>query len=362
MIYLNYAASCPIHPDAKEEIETTLTEFYEYLYSATGIQWYRTKVQQCRETVARVLHVPDPSCIAFVPNASTANYVLLSSIDWKQGDIVVSSTHENPSIRNKLLALSHRGVELRFLPPTASPQQFLTSVHDALHEQPIKAIILSHVSHVDGRIFPIPEIAAMAKERHALLLVDGAQAVGHIDVHVDTLQCDAYFFSGYKWCSGPLGTGGLVISQRLLEHAPSIQEKPAPAEQPLASRFEIGSHNIGLIAGLAKACEHINQEGLNTEGLQNIREAVKQQLRQMKDTRVREWDGPQAPGILTFQHQHHTMLMKIFQKHNIVVKPLTEYPEGEIPAMRMSWLGSADTQNVTKTLDIIREALPVQPS
>ncbi|WP_447969241.1 aminotransferase class V-fold PLP-dependent enzyme [Nitrospira sp. M1] len=362
MLYLNYAASCPTRLEARQEVETTLSEFHEYLYSESGIQWYRTKIQRCRETVARVLHVSDPSSIAFVPNASTANYVLLSSIDWKRGDIILSSTHENPSIRNELLALTHRGVETHFLPPTSSSQQFLKSVRDALHEQPVRAIILSHVSHVDGRIFPVTEIAALAKECRTLFIVDGAQAVGHIAVHFDKLLCDAYFFSGYKWCGGPLGTGGLVLSKHLREHIPSIQSQPEPKGQPLASRFEIGTQNIGLIAGLAKACEHINQEGLNTEVLQNIREAAKRQLEQTNDIQLQEWDGPHAPGILTFQHQHHTMLMKIFKKNNIVVKPLTEYPEGEIPAIRMSWLGLADAQNVTNALDTIREALPTQPS
>jgi len=359
MAYLNYAGSCPILPEAEQEVERTLTEYKDYLYSEKGIQWYRTKVLQCRETVAALLHVSNPSSIAFVPNASTANYLLISSIDWKRGDIILSSTHENPSIRNELLTLKHRDVETQFLPTTASPQEFLTSIHHALHEPRVRAIILSHVSHVDGRIFPIAGISALAKERDTLLIVDGAQAVGHIAVNFDHLNCDAYFFSGYKWCRGPLGTGGLVYSKHYLEYAPSVLSTSTTSTQHPASRFEIGTHNIGLIAGLAKACENINQGGLNTQGLKTIREIAKQQLGEMQEIQVREWDGPHAPGILTFESQHHNAIMEVFQKDNIVVKPFTDYPEGETPAIRMSWLKEADANNVTNIFNKINKQLPV---
>ncbi|GJL64201.1 MAG: cysteine lyase [Nitrospirales bacterium] len=355
MTYLNYAGSCPILPEAEQEVERTLTEYKDYLYSEKGIQWYRTKVQQCRETVAALLHVSHPSAIAFVPNASTAHYLLLSSMDWKPGDIILSSTHENPSIRNELLALKHRGIEPQFLTPTSSPQEFLTSVHHALHAPRVRAIILSHVSHVDGRIFPIAGISVLAKERDTLLIVDGAQAVGHIAVNFDHLNCDAYFFSGYKWCRGPLGTGGLVVSKHFLENSPSVRSTSTLTGQYPASRFEIGTHNIGLITGLAKACENINQEGLNTQGLKTIREVAKQHLGEMQEMQAREWDGPHAPGILTFESQHHNAIMEVLQKENIVVKPFTDYPKGETPAIRMSWLNEADTNNVRNTFDKIRQ-------
>ena len=176
MIYLNYAALSPTHVQVEQEVEKTLSEFKEHLYSDAGIEWYRAKVQHCREAVGALLHVSDQSFIAFTPNASTANYMLLSLIAWRPGDIILSTTHENPSIRNELLALQHRGVETHFLQPTSSPQQFLVSVQHALQKQKVRAIILSHVSHVDGRILPITEIASLAKEHDSLCIVDGAQA------------------------------------------------------------------------------------------------------------------------------------------------------------------------------------------
>ena len=354
-MYLNYAASCPTHPEVEQEVETTLSEFKQYLYSDAGIQWYRKKVQKCRESAAGLLQVSDPSSIAFVPNSSTANYLLLSLITWNPGDVIVSSTHENPSIRNELLALKSRGVEIQFLPPASSPSQFLTSLEHAIQKQRIKAIVLSHVSHVDGRIFPIAEIGAMVKDRNTLFIVDGAQAVGHVTVDIENLNCDAYFFSGYKWCCGPLGTGGLVITDRLISSSLSIFLKPLHKGQHPASRFEIGTHNIGLIAGFSKACYMKKEEGLNTDTIKRIRENAKQQLDKRIDVQLREWDGPHAPGILTIAHTDHHSLMTIFEKEQIVVKSFTEYPKDEIPLVRMSWLQEADANHVTETLDRMKQ-------
>ncbi len=97
MIYLNYAALCPTHPEAEREVEGTLAEFKQYLYSDAGIQWYLQKSQRCREKVAKLLNVEDPSRIAFVPNASTANFLVLSSLVWNPGDAIVTSTGMCPT-------------------------------------------------------------------------------------------------------------------------------------------------------------------------------------------------------------------------------------------------------------------------
>ena len=355
MAYLNYAALCPIRPEVEQEIESTLTEFKQYLYSEAGIQWYRKKVEKCRESVAGLLQVSDPSSIAFAPNSSTANYLLLSSITWNPGDVILSSTHENPSIRNELLSLKSRGVKTQFLSPASSPSQFLRSLEHTLQKQRIKAMVLSHVSHVDGRIFPIAEIGALAQDQKILFIIDGAQAVGHISVEFDNLNCDAYFFSGHKWCCGPLGTGGLVISDRVFTFSPSLSSNSLAKGQHPASRFEIGTHNIGLIAGLGKACHLKKEEGLNTDTLWNMRQDVKQQLSKRTDLQQREWDGPHAPGILTISHSQHHHLMTIFEKEKIVVKSFTDYPEDEIPLVRISWVQETNTDQVIEALALIRQ-------
>ena len=127
MIYLNYAALCPTHPEAEREVEGTLAEFKQYLYSDAGIQWYLQKSQRCREKVGKLLNAQDPSTIAFVPNASTANSLVLSSLVWNPGDAIVTSTHENPSIIRELRTLAQRGVQTHTVKPT-SASEFVTAI------------------------------------------------------------------------------------------------------------------------------------------------------------------------------------------------------------------------------------------
>ena len=109
MIYLNYAALSPTRPEAQREVEATLAEFKSLLYSEAGLRWYQKKISACRQDVADLLNVSGPAPIAFVPNASMASHLAFSFIDWNPGDIILTSTHENPSITREIDWLGHRG-------------------------------------------------------------------------------------------------------------------------------------------------------------------------------------------------------------------------------------------------------------
>ena len=127
MTYLNYAALSPTRPEVQQEVEATLAEFKPLLYSKDGLQWYQEKVWACRKNLAHLLNISDPSWIAFVPNASTASHLALSFIDWKPGDIILTSTHENPSVTREIAWLAHRGVHVSSLTAT-SPQELIASL------------------------------------------------------------------------------------------------------------------------------------------------------------------------------------------------------------------------------------------
>ena len=339
MIYLNYAALCPTLAEAEAEVERTLTEFKRYLYSDAGIEWYRHKVHECREKVGRLLHVSDLSSIAFITNASTAHYLLLSSLKWEPGDTILTTTHENPSIMRQLRALERQGIHVHAVRPT-SPQTFLHVLEEQFNRPRVNAIVMSHVSHVDGRVFPIHDVASLARARRCPVIIDGAQAVGHIPVDLNVLDFDGYFFTGHKWCEGPLGTGAMVVRERFFAHPRyrGIEEEHGGSP---ARSFEIGTHNVGLIAGLAKACEHRRQQGLETYPLPDVREAVKKRLGGTRRCRFMEWAGPHAPNILTFTGpsdlDHGRLANRLTSEFGIIVKPFVDYPVDETPAIRLSW-------------------------
>ena len=351
MIYLNYAALCPTMAEAEAEVALALAEFKRHLYSEAGIEWYLRKVQDCRQQVGALLHVSDPSTIAFTTNASTAHYLTLSSLKWEPGDTILTTTHENPSIMRQLRALERDGVRIHAVSPT-SLDTFLHTLEEQVNEPGGKAIVISHVSHVDGRVFPVHDVASLAKARQCLVIIDGAQAVGHIPVDLNALDFDGYFFPGHKWCEGPLGTGAMVMRESFFAHPRYRGIEGAQHGGPPAGSFEIGTHNVGLIAGLAKACEQRHQRGINAEPQRAFREAAKELLGGHPNCRFMEWQGPHAPGILTFKGadelDHGAFAKRLASEAGIIVKPFVDYPEDDAPAIRLSWSSTMDPREFQK--------------
>ena len=360
MIYLNHAALCPTLAEAEEEVEQTLAEFKRYLYSEAGIEWYLRKVRNCRQKVGALLHVSDPSIIAFTTNASTAHYLTLSSLKWEPGDTILTTTHENPSITRQLHALEQDGVHVNAVRP-ASPEKFLNALQEQFNGPGVKAIVLSHVSHVDGRVFPVHEVASLARARQCLVIIDGAQAVGHIPVDLNALDFDGYFFTGHKWCEGPLGTGAMVVRESLFTHPRYRGIQGENQGRSPATQFEIGTHNVGLIAGLAEACEQRHQRGISAEPQRAFRETAKELLGGHPNCRFMEWQGPHAPGILTFKGaddlDHGQFAKRLASESGIIVKPFVDYPEGDAPAIRLSWSSTMNQPDFQKGVSEIAQLL-----
>jgi cysteine desulfurase/selenocysteine lyase len=123
-----------------------------------------------------------------------------------------------------------------------------------------KILAISHVSNTLGTINPVKELIAEAKKRGIITVVDGAQAIPHLDVDVQDLGCDLYAFSGHK-AYGPTGTGVLYGREELLERMPPWQgggemidvvtfEKTTYAKLPF--KFEAGTPHIAGIIGWAR--------------------------------------------------------------------------------------------------------------
>jgi cysteine desulfurase/selenocysteine lyase len=126
-------------------------------------------------------------------------------------------------------------------------------------------VALSHVSNALGNINPIVEVINKAKEMHALTLIDGTQAVSHLKVDVQQLDCDFYVFSGHKMF-GPTGIGVLYGKLHLLHIMPpyqlggemikSVSFKQSVFQEP-PLKFEAGTPNVAGVLGLAKAVSFI---------------------------------------------------------------------------------------------------------
>jgi cysteine desulfurase/selenocysteine lyase len=181
-----------------------------------------------------------------------------------EGDeVLISGMEHHANIVPWQLACERHGAKLKVIPVTDSGELALVS-SDHLIDQfsdRTRILAISHVSNTLGTINPIKELIAEAKKRGIITVVDGAQAIAHLDVDVQDLGCDLYAFSGHK-AYGPTGIGVLYGREELLEQMPPWQgggemidvvtfEKTTYAKLPF--KFEAGTPHIAGIIGLGEA-------------------------------------------------------------------------------------------------------------
>jgi selenocysteine lyase/cysteine desulfurase len=121
-----------------------------------------------------------------------------------------------------------------------------------------KVISVSHVLSPTGLRMPVAQIAALARSKNCLCIVDGAQAVGGIAVDVKALGCDAYATSGHKWLMGPKGTGFLYVRN-------DSSQPIRPAQWLFDRRFVSNSAGLGpipLAIGLGEAIDRAQALGI----------------------------------------------------------------------------------------------------
>jgi len=170
---------------------------------------------------------------------------------------------------------------------------------------------------------PVREIVALAKSRNILTIIDGAQAVGNIEVDVKAIGCDAYAAPGHKWLMAPKGTGFLYIRK---EAASQIQ----PVEWVDGTTYVAGSAGIGslpLIVGLGAAIEAARKRGIVVTEAQNLRlrNRAYEGLKRIAKVRiVSATPGPLATALVAFRLPD-TVDSSAFrdamrQKYNLVLK------------------------------------------
>ncbi len=180
--------------------------------------------------------------------------------------VLVSALEHHSNLIPWQMVCAERGAALRVAPVDDQGRIDVAQLA-ALVDGRVRMVAVSHLSNVVGTVAPIAEIARLAHDAGALLLVDGAQAVAHLPVDVGALGCDFYAFSGHK-LFGPTGIGVLWGRAQLLdamapwqgggEMVSSVDLAGARYREP-PQRFEAGTPNIAGIIGLGAALGYLGR-------------------------------------------------------------------------------------------------------
>lgn len=211
--------------------------------------------ERARTAAARSLGA-QPGDVALTNSTSQGVATVVGAIDWRPGDVVVTTTEEHPGITAPLATAAARyGVDVR-----AVPAADVIAAIDA----DTRMVALSHVLWTTGTVLDLPAIARAAHAVGAQFLVDGAQSVGNIAVDVPASGADYYTLSGQKWLLGAMGSGALWVRAELAEemHPPmpnylSILHDGSGTYQPGALRFDAGMIDTVTLAGFAAAVEWV---------------------------------------------------------------------------------------------------------
>jgi cysteine desulfurase/selenocysteine lyase len=168
------------------------------------------------------------------------------------------------------LLCDQAGAELDVVPIDECGELDLVTFNRQI-ESGVRILAIAHVSNALGTVLPVHELIRRAQQHGVPVLLDGAQAVPHMPVDVQALDCDFYAFSGHKMC-GPTGIGILYAREQLLERMPPYKgggdmilevRFEGTTYNELPYKFEAGTPNISGAIGLGAAVRYLEAIGMN---------------------------------------------------------------------------------------------------
>ncbi|MHC4607472.1 MAG: SufS family cysteine desulfurase [Planctomycetota bacterium] len=275
LVYLDNAATT----QKPQVVLDTLRRYYEtenanvhrgvHLLSQEATRDY----EGARVKVQRFVNAPKKEELIFVRGATEAINLVAQTFGRAKigaGDEIVTSEMEHHSnIVPWQILCEEKGAVLR-VAPVNDDGELIVGEYKKLLSKKTKLVAINHVSNALGTINPIRDLIGMAHAKGVPVLVDGAQAVPHMKVDVQELDCDFYAFSSHKMY-GPTGIGVLYGKMELLEEMPPWQgggdmirsvtfEKTKYAELP--HKFEAGTPNIADTIAFGAAVEYLEELGM----------------------------------------------------------------------------------------------------
>jgi len=225
------------------------------------------RFEGAREKVRAFLNARKTSEIVFTRGTTESINLVAQSFGRPrlgEGDeVLVTELEHHSNIVPWQLLCQQTGAKLVVVPITDRGEVLLEAFETKLSKR-TKIVAFAHVSNALGTVLPASEIIAMAHASGAVTVLDGAQAVSHVEADMQALDCDFYAFSGHK-LYGPTGIGVLYGKERLLEEMPPYQgggdmirsvtfEETIYNELPY--KFEAGTPNIAGAIGLGAAVDY----------------------------------------------------------------------------------------------------------
>ncbi|MBK1830440.1 cysteine desulfurase [Verrucomicrobiaceae bacterium R5-34] len=285
--------------------------------------------EAARSTVSRHMNSRHEHEIIFTSGTTDAinlvsNTLSLSGKIGRGDTVVISGLEHHSNIVPWQMLCERTGATLKVIPVLDDGSVDMEAYADMLDDS-VRLVAVNHVSNALGTINPIEEIIAAAKAHEALVLIDGAQAMPHLNVDVQQLGCDFYAFSGHK-IYGPTGIGVLFGKEEILDTLPPWRGggemiKEVTFEHTtyndLPFKYEAGTPDIEGAIAMAAAIDY-----MNALGMENIA-AHENTLQERATAALQDIDGiriygttPNKASVISFSigsHHHYDLGMLMDQ-------------------------------------------------
>ena len=256
-INLNNGYTCPsprvVHEALKRYLDLSNQSPYTYMWQT---------LEPGIETVRRNLAAEagcDAEEMAITRNASEALQIAQLGVELKAGDEVVTT---NQDYGRMLTTWDQRvrrdGITLKKIsfpvPPPGGFEELKSRIEQAITPK-TKVIHFCHITNLTGQIFPVRDIARMARQRGIKTIVDGAHAFAHFPYKLRDLECDYYGVSLHKWLLAPVGTGFLYVRREHIKSTWPLQPAPASKDNDIRKFEEIGTHPAANHNAIAEALQ-----------------------------------------------------------------------------------------------------------
>jgi len=294
--------------------------------------------------------------VAITRNTTDGMNTVAQGLDLQKGQRVLTTDHEHPGgeVCWQYYA-KRRGVVVDTveLPVPAQSEEEILKRFEAKLTRDIRVVSVSHVTFTTGLRMPVRRIAQMARANGSIVVVDGAQAPGMMEVNVEDLLCHAYATSGHKWMLGPKGVGILYVSK----DAEGAIDPLVLQHGRGAYTASTGTRDIPTIIGLGAAIDFLSAVGKARieRRVLELRKMLVEGLQGCAGVKmVSPPEGPMASGMVSVGLpagvESSALASRLMERHRVVVKVLPARPVSGIRISLHLYNSPADVESLLAAL------------
>ena len=301
LVYLDNAASSQMPQPVIDRLVRYQSAQHANIHRAvhTLSEIATAEYEEARRKLQRFINAREEREVVFTSGTTDAINLVMHGYGRKfigAGDEIILTTLEHHSniVPWQMLA-EEKGAKIRVV-PINDAGELVIDEYEALFNERTKFVGVLHVSNALGTVNPVKHMIAFAHARGVPVLIDGAQAVPHMKVDVQDLDCDFYAFSGHKLC-GPTGIGILYGKAALLERMQPFKGGgdmilsvtfDKTTYNTIPHKFEAGTPPIAAAIGLGAAVDYLSAIGMDVIAMHELEllDSATEQMNRMPGVRI----------------------------------------------------------------------------